>query len=1067
MAGDTNPHQGMKQFALGILSCILLLPPFLAAKTDTRPVNGLHESMPRIHALTNATVVVSPGNQLDNAVILVRDGLIEAVGKELDIPNDAREWDMTGKTVYAGFIDAYSQYGMPEGLQTFRSGGSGGRMPQTPPTQGASNWNPLVTPDQDAFDVFKPNPNAAEALNDRGITAAATYPARGIFRGQGLLVHTDGTPLKDATIKSQTAQHISFDTWPQSRSERPKDSFNYPVSLMGSIAQVRQTLYDAQWYEQISDAYQKNPDNIEKPLEDSALASLQGLINQNQWSLFKAYNELSYQQIQRVTEEFNLNYAILGNGYEYRRLDNLKEQDKKIILPLSYPKTPQVERPDKSLGISLEQLQHWELAPSNAAFLYQTDISFCFTSHFNSGPAKNTWDSIRETVKRGLPEDAALAALTTNPATLYAVEDRLGTIEPGKIANLTVATGNLFIDEKSRVSELWIQGDRIEKKPASEIDLKGSWSFNWSGVAGFEKATITGGGGKFSLKINKTTVPLSFQNNELIFAIKPSLIRVENDEGLVRLQAHVTADSLSGSGILPSGESFSWSAKKTEEEKPQEENEADNDDEKDKTPDVPQLVFDRYPAGTYGVGSLERVDSLLIQNATIWTSGPDGKLQDSDMLIVDGKIEAIGNDLSVPRNAEVIDAMGKHLTAGLIDCHSHVGGTGGLNEGSHSTTVEVRVGDVLNPADINIYRQLAGGLTTANILHGSANTMGGQSQVIKMRWGQDAEGLKLKTAKESVKFALGENVKRSRSSDSTRYPRSRLGVEQFFVDNFRAAEDYERAWKVFEEGDTIAPPRIDLRMAATLEILRRERIIHIHSYRQDEILMFARLAKELNLEVGTFQHILEGYKVADSLAEIDAGASTFSDWWGYKFEVIDAIPYNGKILYDEGVVTSFNSDDVYNAELATRLNTEAAKAVKYGGLPEDEALKFVTINPAIQLRVDDRVGSLEVGKDGDFVIWSDHPLSTYAYVEQTWIEGTRYFDKEESETRLVEDQSERDRLVQKALKKRIQELKLESKTPPGKGAPPDDEPPENFEFWIYHDGTHQYSCAAEEEGAHL
>ena len=231
--------------------------------------------------------------------------------------------------------------------------------------------------------------------------------------------------------------------------------------------------------------------------------------------------------------------------------------------------------------------------------------------------------------------------------------------------------------------------------------------------------------------------------------------------------------------------------------------------------------------------------------------------------------------------------------------------------------------------------------------------------------------------------------------------------------------------------------------------------------------MFARLAKELDLEVGTFQHILEGYKVADALAEINAGGSAFSDWWGYKFEVIDAIPYNGKILYDAGVVTSFNSDDVYNAELASRLNTEAAKAVKYGGLPEEEALKFVTLNPAIQLRVDDRVGSLEVGKDGDFVIWSDHPLSTFAHAEQTWIEGTQYFDKAEAEIQLRADQEERDRLVQKALKQRIKELKLEPKNAPPKDDPPEENSPEDTIFWIYHDGTNQYSCAAEEEGAHL
>jgi imidazolonepropionase-like amidohydrolase len=344
--------------------------------------------------------------------------------------------------------------------------------------------------------------------------------------------------------------------------------------------------------------------------------------------------------------------------------------------------------------------------------------------------------------------------------------------------------------------------------------------------------------------------------------------------------------------------------------------------------------------------------------------------------------------------------------------------------------------------------------------------MGGQSQVIKMRWGLDADGLKLNTAKPSVKFALGENVKRSRDPSSTRYPNSRLGVEQFFVSNFRAAEDYDRKWTEFKAGRSLTPPRTDLRMAATLEILRRERMIHIHSYRQDEILMFARLAKKLNLEVATFQHILEGYKVANALADIGAGASTFSDWWGYKYEVIDAIPYNGKILYDQGLVTSFNSDDVVAAELATRLNTKAAKAVKYGGIPEEEALKFVTINPAIQLRIEERVGSLEKGKDADFVIWSDHPLSTFAHAEQTWIEGINYFNREDSQAQLEADTLEREKLIQKALRQRLNELKMAAKTGPAEKDPPGDPEPENSPEWIYHDGTHQYSCAAIEEGSH-
>ncbi|MCZ6671857.1 MAG: amidohydrolase family protein [Verrucomicrobia bacterium] len=1060
----------MNRFLIKSLLLVFFFPTLLFAQGDTTPVKGIHANTPRVHALTHATIVTAPSEMLEDATMVIRDGIIESVGANVEAPGDARIWDMTGKTVYAGFIDAYSQYGMPEGLKIFSPSrgateGPPKKMPPTPSQSGASSWNPLVTPERDAADHFKSNKKATESLNDTGFTTVATFPARGIFRGQGLLVNTDGQSLNDSTVKTGLAQHIAFDHWSQSRTERPNDGDSYPSSTMGSIALVRQTLYDAKWYTDAAEAYDKNPDQLEKPEENAALEALKLLTNQNQWALFKADDELAYQRVEKVADEFGLEYAILGNGYEYRRADILKSLGKTVILPLSFPKTPHVERPDKSLNLSLEQLQHWELAPSNAAFLAKAGVSFCFTAHFNPDPGKSVWNAIRESVKRGLSEEDALAAITTNPALLYDVDAQLGTIVAGKIANLTVATGNLFTDEKARVSELWIQGNYVEKKPAKEIDLEGTWEFSWAGVGGFETGTIKGSGQKISLKTGKVTIPVSLQNSEILFSASPTLLGENEESGLARLQAYVSDDTLSGSGQLPNGDNFSWSAvKNAKENNEEEEEEKEKDNDKDKKEqEIPELVFDRYPAGVYGVGQREKSETVLIQNATIWTSGPDGVLEENDLLIQDGKIVSVGKNLKAPRNSIIVDAYGKHVTPGLIDCHSHIAGSGGINEGASAVSVEVRIGDIINPADINIYRQLAGGLTTSNILHGSANPMGGQSQVIKLRWGKDAEDLKFEGARPSVKFALGENVKRSRSPDSTRYPQSRMGVEQVFITNFRAAEDYERRWADFNAGRSLAPPRIDLRKAAALEILRRERVIHIHSYRQDEILMFARLAKKLNLEVAAFQHILEGYKVADALAEIGAGGSSFSDWWAYKFEVIDAIPYNGAIMHNAGVITSFNSDD---AELATRLNTEAAKAVKYGGLSEEEALKFVTLNPAIQLRIDDRVGSLEKGKEADFVIWSDHPLSTYAHPEQTWIDGIKYFDKEESQAQFESDASERERLVQKALKQRIKEFKLETKKAPEKD-PPGEPRPEESPDWIYHDGSNHYSCSAEEEGAHL
>ncbi len=387
---------------------------------------------------------------------------------------------------------------------------------------------------------------------------------------------------------------------------------------------------------------------------------------------------------------------------------------------------------------------------------------------------------------------------------------------------------------------------------------------------------------------------------------------------------------------------------------------------------------------------------LLVRDATIWTSGPQGRLDHADLLVRQGKIAAVGRHLSAPRGALIIDAGGKHITAGLIDCHSHTAIEGGTNEGTHITTAEVRIEDVLNPDAIDIYRQLAGGLTAANILHGSANSIGGQNAVIKLRWGATAGELVLAGAPPGIKFALGENPKQSNwdDLDELRYPQTRPGVEQSIRERFTAAHDYQRAWKDYRagrEGSRI-PPRRDLQLEALVQVLAGERLVHAHSYRADEILMLIRLADEFGFTVASFQHVLEGYKVADEIAAHGAGASTFSDWWAYKFEVIDAIPYNGSLMADRGVVVSFNSDD---NELARRLNLEAAKAVRYGGTSESEALKFVTLNPAIQLKVDDRIGSLEKGKDADFVIWSGHPLSTYSLAEQTWIDGRKYFDREQ------------------------------------------------------------------------
>jgi imidazolonepropionase-like amidohydrolase len=418
--------------------------------------------------------------------------------------------------------------------------------------------------------------------------------------------------------------------------------------------------------------------------------------------------------------------------------------------------------------------------------------------------------------------------------------------------------------------------------------------------------------------------------------------------------------------------------------------------------------------------------AVLVRGATIWTSGPEGRLENADLLVRKGKIASVGPGLEAPADAVVIEAGGKHVTPGLIDAHSHSAIVGGVNEGRQTVSSEVRIEDVLNSEDINLYRQLAGGLTAANLLHGSANAIGGQSCVIKLRYGSPPEGLELEDRVPGIKFALGENPKRANwGTQDDHYPVTRSGVAALIRERFLAARDYAAAWKRWEqEGKRGTYPRRDLELEALVEILDGKRQIHCHSYRQDEILMLMRLGEELGFRVGTFQHILEGYKVADEMREHGAHGSGFSDWWAYKFEVYDAIPYSGAVMWDRGVLVSFNSD---SGELARRMNLEAAKAVKYGGVPEEEALKFVTLNPAIQLGVGDRIGSLEPGKDADFVVWSGHPLSTYTLCEQTWVDGAKYFDRAEDLAARASLEAERADLIAK-----IQDAKKEDgKKQPG------------------------------------
>lgn len=417
------------------------------------------------------------------------------------------------------------------------------------------------------------------------------------------------------------------------------------------------------------------------------------------------------------------------------------------------------------------------------------------------------------------------------------------------------------------------------------------------------------------------------------------------------------------------------------------------------------LMLVNFNVAVFAQGKTE----ILIRNATILTAAK-GTLENSDILIQNGRIARIGKNLKADANAQVIDATGKFVSPGIIDCHSH-SMLDAINEGSFSVTSMTNVKDVLNPTDITIYRALAGGVTAALLLHGSANAIGGQSTTVKFKWGKAVEDYPVANAPTGIKFALGENPKRThvplQPGVTPRYPRTRMGVMEVIRDAFVRAREYKQSWDDFRAGKTKIQPRTDLELQPIVEILEGKRLVHAHGYRSDEHLNLLRLAEEFGFRVATLQHGLEAYKIAPEIAKHGAGASIFVDSWSYKFEAYDAIPYNAYILWKNGVSVSINSD---SDERMRRLNLDAAKVMKYGGVPEEDALKMITLNPARQLGIDKRTGSVEVGKDADLVIWNAHPFSVYARPEMTMIEGEVYFDRTKDLAMRAEKDRERQAL---------------------------------------------------------
>lgn len=1013
------------------LCCVALSSAHAQLGTDR--TEGLRENSPRIHAITGARIVVSPGKVITKGNLVIQDGRVVAVGENVAVPAGARVWKLDGRTVYPGFIDLNSHVGVPTNVRPRAVVPFSFENPPQPLTpeearvpgpRALSSQSRSIRADYDIATQLELKADEIKATRELGFTTVLSAPSVGILRGQSALINlADSTDAKTVLVAPRAAMQLANETERGFRGP-------YPTAMMGSIALLRQTLYDARWYKGASDAWQ-NGKGTERPAPNTSLDALQALTSGKQTAIYHAPAEQDFQRIAKIRDEFGLRIIALGNGYEYRRIADLQSSKLPVIVPLNFPQPPEIENPDHAIDVTLEQLQHWEQAPSNLAMLARAGVEFAVTTTGMENNGRDFWAQLRLAVKRGLASDAALAALTTTPARLIGAASQLGTLEPGRMANLTIANGDLFTSDTAEIELSFVDGRPIPTANFDRPDVRGKWQV--AGSASREWA-ITGTRQKLQLQTDTGTCDAQLVGRQLI-ANLPCTKGTTAKETVV---ADLIGDTLRGT--LQSGvKTTTWTATRVAPHV----NAPVTDAAKNDAP-TPAWAG-TYPAGVFGVTTSHTKPTVLIKNTTVWTSAAAGKLSNTDMLIRDGRIAAVGTRLTAPPDATVIDAAGRHVTPGIIDPHSHTAVTNGINEGASSVTAEVRIADVLNATDVSIYRQLAGGVTAANVMHGSANTIGGQSQTIKMRWGKDAEALKFGGAMPGIKFALGENVKQANAQFANgRYPQTRMGVEQILRDAFLAAREYQAAWKNAPAG--AMPPRRDLQLDALVEILQKKRVIHIHSYRADEILMFARLAKEFDITVATFQHVLEGYKVADAIASIGAGASTFTDWWAYKMEVIDAIPTNGAILHKAGVLTTFNSD---SDELARRLNVEAGKAVRYGGIAETEALKFVTLNAAKQLRIDNRVGSLEVGKDADFVIWNANPLSPQARADETWVDGQRYFDRTTDARLRDEAQQERTRLIAKALPARLARMSIGSPRPTDAGARPNAAPSEVHEVFAF------------------
>lgn len=853
---------------------------------------------PKVFAVVGAKVTVAPGEVVANATIVVRNGVIEAVGPQVAVPPDALKIDAAGQSVYPGFIDAMSSWGYDAALRRSEVGPAAAEDLASEALIATKSDNRKgLTPEFAVSSALKTEDESADNWRKVGITAHLIAPEGGIFVGQSALVSLNGLSPREAVLRPTFAQHLAFQSPPGS---------GYPRVLMGVIAHARQFLLDAQYYRRAGEQHRRLG---QRALFEPALDAMTTALDGKMPVVIEADTRDEIHRALDFAKEFNLKPIIWGGRLAWKAADRLKSENVPVILRTTLSEANEEREKDLTQRAQLERNRLRYEERLTARLLNEAGVTFAFG--IQGMNADKVREHFRSLIDIGLPPAVAMAALTSTPAKLFGLERSLGKIAPGYQAHFVIADGDMF-GARTKVKTVFVDGVRFDYDLTTDesAETPAAPQSNRSGRG--EKGK---GGGR--AKTGDTSVPT----------------------------------------ILPNTFVGPWS-------------QADL---------LTEIEADRRPW-------LKTNGHVLIRGATVFTVN-NGTLPKTDVLVRNGKITQIGQNLAPSQNVPVVDAQGMFLMPGIIDTHSHFAAAGSVNESSLSVVPEVRIRDVIDGDDVQIYRALAGGVTTARILHGSANCIGGQDAVLKMKFGRPAKDL-IVDGPRGVKFALGENVKRT----DGRFPNTRLGVEAVLVRAFSEAQEYGRIWEDYRKAKAINPdtiePRRDLRLEALADILKGDLRVHCHCYRADEILMLLRVADRFGFKIRSLQHVLEGYKIAPEIAAHGCSCSLFSDWWAYKIEAFDAIPFAAALLHEAGAMVVLKSD---SNELMRHMYQEAAKTIKYGGLNPDEAIKAITLNAAKQLGLEGRIGTIEVGKDADLALFNGHPLNCYSRVEMTLVEGEVYY----------------------------------------------------------------------------